>query len=149
MSDIDMFSWLFGSEADEVIRWDCIDINAARGIFLPYSNSIIRLLKFTSATTQDKHIDLEQFFCDGRKLSNILCFLSAILHDNETIFNTEVVPLINAELQDWNCYDDPPWVLWKHYLQDILDTLMLWERTMADDRMQCYLYNCLDYLPLT
>lgn len=149
MLKVDGFSPLLGSKTAEIVCWDNISLDTAREIFLPYSDSIFGLLEFTAAAGQDKHVNLERFFCDGRKLSNMLCFLSAIVQDNEKVFNNEALPLINAELQDWNCYDDPPWVLWKHYLQDILDALMLWKRTVTDDRMQCYLYDCLDSLSLT
>ncbi len=149
MLKIDGFSQLFDSKTASFICWDNISLSAAREIFLPYSESIIDLLEFIAVAGQDKYVNLERFFCDGRKLSNMLCFLSAIVQDDEKVFNSEAVLLINAELQDWNCYDDPPWVLWKHYLQDVLDALMLWERTAADRRMQYYLCNCLDSLPLT
>lgn len=138
---VDEFSQLFGNETTEVVCWDNMSLSVARQIFRPYSGSIVGLLEFTAATGVDKYIDLERFFCDGRKFSNMLCFLSAIVQDNEKGFYSEAVPLINAELQDWNCYDDPPWVLWKHYLQDVLDTLMLWEKTAANSR--CYLYHCM------
>ena len=149
MLKLDIFSQLVGTETAEIVCWDNINLSAAREIFLPYLDSIVGLLKFTAVIGQDKYVDSERFFCDGRKLSNMLCFLSAIVQNSESIFNTEALPLINAELQDWNCYDDPPWVLWKHYLQDILDALMLWKKTAADDRTQCYLYNFLNSLPLT
>lgn len=132
MLKLEVFSQLVGSEMAEVVCWDNINLSTAREIFLPYSESILGLLEFTATTGQDKYIDLERFFCDGRNFSNMLCFLSAIIQDNEKGFYRKAIPLINAELHDWNCYDDPPWILWKHYLQDILDAIMLWKKTAAD-----------------
>ena len=111
MLKLDIFSQLVGTETAEVVCWDNINLDTAREIFLPHSDSIFGLLEFTAAAGQDKHVNLERFFCDGRKLSNMLCFLSPC-SNNEKVFNNEALPLINAELQDWNCYDDPPWVLW-------------------------------------
>lgn len=139
MSSVQDYAFLFPVEMEALPRWDCVTLEIAKKIFLPYSETIRHLSGYVNNLNTESNKRLNAFLCDGRNFVNIIAFLTSIVENSQSKFKELVNSLINQELQDWNCYYEPLWVLWKRYLQDILDALELYQRTEREERIKNFL----------
>jgi hypothetical protein len=135
MSDIQEFNYLVPYEVIEIKRWDRLELQSAKELFLQYTDSIKTLLEIANGLEQKEFLTLERYLCYGRKLANMLRFLKTVFDGNQESYTNIVIPVIEAELQNLNGYDEPAWILWKRYLQNVLDVLRRWDNAAKDQRL--------------
>jgi len=118
----------------QLMSGNSLDMCDASEVLISYADAMKDILQTLSKVNEQDYRKLERFFCDGRSLGNMLLLFQTLV-DNDIQNKTRIIPLIQKELQEGNCYNEDLWTLWHRYLQDALDVLAMWERDGTQERL--------------
>ncbi|MBP2660853.1 MAG: hypothetical protein H6Q69_3885 [Firmicutes bacterium] len=126
--DLKSYEPYFHKERVEITRWDSIDDNVIRYMFYqePLRSAAESFVSYFGNVFEgdERYKKIGRFFYPAGNFDAMLSFLRYAVSQKDC--NTEIICLTRIFAQD-NCYNEPSWILWGRFLNDVLDMLKQWK----------------------